>query len=100
MVEVTPDCSLKGEIDSVSWRGSKVAPLERTAEPRHGGMNGVVSPGPRQVRVWMVGSTERVLRGLGGDCVGPPLTDLVHHAKECAPDFVSSRESRELRERK
>lgn len=46
MVEVTPDCSLKGEIDSVSWRGSKVAPLERTAEPRHGGMNGVVSPGP------------------------------------------------------
>lgn len=26
MVEVTPDCSLKGEMEFVSWRGSKTAP--------------------------------------------------------------------------
>lgn len=26
MVEVTPDCSLKGEMEFVSWRGSKMAP--------------------------------------------------------------------------
>ena len=26
MVEMTPDCSLKGEMEFVSWRGSKTAP--------------------------------------------------------------------------
>jgi len=34
MVEVTPDCSLKGEIDSVSWRGSKVAPYREDSRTK------------------------------------------------------------------